>query len=52
MAGNFEVVHSMWLFPFGKATVLQIAVVALLPVLPLTMISLEDLVKRMIVFFV
>jgi hypothetical protein len=50
LAGSFEVVHSMRLFPFGKAAVLQTAVVTLLPVLPLalTMISLEDLVKRLI----
>jgi len=47
---SFEVVNSMQLFPFGKKTVLQLAVVALLPLLPLllTIISLEDLVKRLI----
>jgi hypothetical protein len=50
LAGSFEVVHSMRLFPFGKAAVLQTAVLVLLPVLPLalTLISLEDLVKRLI----
>lgn len=50
LAGSYEVVHSMRLFPFGKTAVLQVAVVVLLPVLPLalTMISLEDLVKRLV----
>lgn len=50
LAGSFEVIHSMRLFPFGKATVLQTVVVTLVPVLPLvlTLISLEDLVKRLI----
>lgn len=50
LAGSFEVVHSMRMFPFDKAAVLQTAVVTLLPVLPLalTMISLEDLIKRLI----
>jgi len=50
LAGSFEVVHSMRPFPFGKTVVLQTAIAALLPVLPLalTMISLEDLVKRLL----
>jgi len=50
LAGSFEVVNGMRLFPFDKAIVLRIAVVTLLPVLPLalSMISLEDLVKRLI----
>lgn len=50
LAGSFEVVHSMRLFPFGKEDVLKTAVLVLLPVLPLalTMISLNDLVKRLI----
>ncbi|MDP3330723.1 MAG: hypothetical protein Q8Q40_09295 [Methylococcaceae bacterium] len=40
----------MRLFPFGKTAVLQIAIVTLLPVLPLalTMISLEDMVKQLL----
>ncbi|MEC4749164.1 hypothetical protein [Methylomicrobium sp. Wu6] len=47
---SIEVVRSMQVFPFSRQTVLQTAVVALLPLLPLllTMISLEDLVKRLI----
>jgi hypothetical protein len=50
MAGSFEVVHTMRPFPFGKAVVLQTAIAVLVPVLPLalTMISLEDLVKRLL----
>ena len=50
LAGSFEVVHSMRTFPFGKTVVLQTAVAVLLPVLPLalTMISLEDIVKRLL----
>jgi len=50
LAGSFEVVHSMRPFPFGKTVVLQTAIAALLPVLPLalTMISLEDMVKRLL----
>jgi hypothetical protein len=50
LVGSFEVIHSMRLFPFGKATVVQTVVVTLVPVLPLalTLISLEDLVKRLI----
>lgn len=47
---SFETIRAMRVLPFGKETVLQTAVAALLPVLPLalTMISLEDLVKRLI----
>jgi len=47
---SFEVIRKMRSVPFGKEILLQTAVIALLPVLPLTltMISLEDLVKRLI----
>ncbi len=50
MAGSFEVVQTMRLFPFSKTVVLQTAIAGLLPLLPLTltMISLEDLVKRLL----
>ena len=50
LAGSFEIVHSMRPFPFGKTVVLQTAIAVLLPVLPLalTMISLEDIVKRLL----
>ena len=47
---SFDVIRSMQLLPFGKQTIIQLAVVALSPLLPLllTMISLEDLLKRLI----
>jgi hypothetical protein len=50
LAGSFEVVDSMRPFPFGKTVVLQTAIAALVPVLPLTltMISLEEIVKRLL----
>ena len=49
MAGSFEVVQTMRPFPFSKTAVLQTAIPVLVPLLPLTltMISLEDLVKRL-----
>jgi hypothetical protein len=49
LAGSFEVVHGMRAFPFDKTTVLQTAIAALVPVLPLalTMIPLDDIVKRL-----
>lgn len=50
LAGSFDVIKEMRLFPFDKAIVLQTAVVALLPVSPLllTLISLEDIVKTLL----
>lgn len=47
---SVEVIRTMQVFPFGRQTVLQTAVVALLPLVPLllTMISLEDLLKRLV----
>ena len=50
MAGSFEVIHTMRPFPFSKTVVLQTAIAGLMPVLPLalTMVSLEDLVKRLL----
>lgn len=50
MAGSFEVVNTMRPFPFGKTAVLQIIIAGLIPILPLTLtlISLEDLVKRIL----
>ena len=50
MAGSFEVVQTMRPFPFSKTTVLQTVIAGLAPLLPLTltMISLEDLVKRLV----
>lgn len=50
LAGSFEVVQTMRLFPFNKTIVLQTAIVVLVPVLPLTltMISLEELINRLL----
>ncbi len=50
LAGSFEVIHTMRLFPFSKSVVLKTAIAALAPVFPLTltMFSLEDLVKRLL----
>jgi hypothetical protein len=47
---SFEVIRTMQIFPFGRQTVLQAAAVALLPLAPLllTMISLEELLKRLL----
>lgn len=47
---SIEIVRNMQVVPFGRQTVLQTAVVAMLPLAPLllTMISLEDLLKRLI----
>ena len=50
LAGSFEIVHSMRPFPFDKTIVLQMAIAVQATLLPLalTMISLEDLVKRLL----
>ena len=50
LANSFDVVRTMRFVPFTKETVLQLAVVTVVPVLPLllTMISLEELVKRLV----
>lgn len=50
LGNSFEVVRSMRLVPFTMQTVVQLAVVTLLPVLPLTltMISLEELLARLL----
>jgi hypothetical protein len=50
LAGSFEVVHSMRPLPFGKTVLLQTAIAGLAPLLPLTltMISLEEIVKRLL----
>ena len=47
---SLETIRTMRIFPFSKETVLQIVAATLLPVLPLalTMISLEDIVKRLL----
>ncbi|MBS3951586.1 MAG: hypothetical protein KGZ88_01395 [Methylomicrobium sp.] len=50
MAGSFEVVQTMRPFPFSKTIVLQTAITVLAPLLPLTLtlISLEDLLNRLL----
>jgi hypothetical protein len=50
LGNSFGVVKDMSIVPFTMKTVLQLAIVTLLPVLPLTltMISLEDLVMRLL----
>jgi len=50
MAGSFEVVQTMRPFPFSKTAVLQTVISVLAPLLPLTltMISLEELIKRLL----
>ena len=48
LANSFEVIKTMRLVPFTKETVFQLGVVTLAPLAPLllTMISLEELLKR------
>ena len=50
LGNSFEVLKEMKYVPFGLSTVFQLAVITLLPVLPLTltMISLEELLERLI----
>jgi len=50
LGSSFEVLKDMKFVPFGLPTVLQLAVITLLPVLPLmlTMISLEELLERLL----
>jgi hypothetical protein len=50
LGNGFEVVRSMRVVPFSKETVLQLAVITLLPAAPLllTMVSLDELVMRLL----
>jgi hypothetical protein len=50
LANSFEVIKTMRYTPFSKETVVQLAIVTLVPLTPLllTMISLEELVKRLL----
>jgi hypothetical protein len=50
LGNSFEVIKTMRLAPFSKETVFQLAVVTVLPLGPLllTMISLEELLKRLL----
>ena len=49
LSNTFQVIREMRFVPFTKETVLQLAIVTLAPVAPLllTMISLEELMKRL-----
>jgi hypothetical protein len=50
LANSYEVVRSMSMVPFNRNTLVQLTVAALLPVAPLllTMISLDELVQRLL----
>ncbi len=50
LANSFDVIRTMQYVPFSKETVFQLGVVTLVPLLPLTltMISLEELLKRLL----
>ena len=50
LGNSFEIIRGMRLIPFDKNTVIQLAIVTLLPVAPLvlTMVSLEELLKRLL----
>lgn len=50
LANSFDVIRTMRFVPFSKETVFQLGVVTLFPLLPLTltMISLEELLKRLL----
>jgi len=50
LANGFEVVRSMRVLPFTRDAVVQLAVITLAPVAPLvlTMLSLEELLKRLL----
>jgi hypothetical protein len=50
MGNSFQIVEGMRVVPFTKKTVLQLAVITLLPVAPLllTMVSVEELLKRLL----
>ena len=50
LGNSFEVVRGMRAVPFTKEAVIQLAVLTLLPILPLllTMISLEELLGRLL----
>ena len=50
LGNSFDVIRTMRLVPFSKDTILQLAIVTLAPVAPLllTMISFEELMKRLL----
>ena len=50
LANSYEVVSGMRAFPFGRDTILQVAVPAVLPLLPLalTVVPAEEILKRLL----
>lgn len=50
LGNSYEIVRGMRVVPFSRDTVVQLAVITLLPVAPLllTMVSLEELLKRLL----
>jgi hypothetical protein len=50
LANSFDVIKTMRMAPFSKETVMQLAIITLAPLLPLTltMLSLEELLKRLL----
>ena len=53
LGNSFQVIPAIQAFPFGRSTVIELAVFYLIPVLPLvlTMIPLEELIKRVFGLF-
>ena len=54
LANSFEVVRQMDALPFNKNTVLRLAIVIVLPLLPLTltMVPLDQMIDRAIKIFI
>jgi hypothetical protein len=50
LGNSFEIVQRMRVVPFTRDVVLRLAVITLVPVVPLvlTMVSLEELLKRLL----
>ena len=50
LGNSYQIVREMRMIPFTKDTVVQLAVITLLPVTPLllTMVSLEELLKKLL----
>jgi hypothetical protein len=50
MSNSFEIVRTMRIVPFNKETIVHLAVVTVAPVAPLllTMMSLEDILKKLL----
>lgn len=50
LSNSFDVIRRMNIVPFTKQTILQLAVITLLPIIPLllTMISLQELINRLL----